>query len=192
MGYMQGEVRIPNNVMCTSRLFCEPVNSRAIWDWIYKIPVLNLYSTIIDLEDIMQPGFPQLLKLYAISVPVFFLIDLLWLGLIAKPFYDRHLGYILRGQVLWWAAIVFYLFFLLGLVVFVIAPAVESGSLSKAIFLGLFFGFITYQTYELTNYALVRDWPFIVVVVDIAWGMVLSSLVSTITFLVATKLFHSQ
>ena len=189
---MQGEVRIPNNVMCTSRLFCEPVNSRAIWDWIYKIPVLNLYSTIIDLEDIMQPGFPQLLKLYAISVPVFFLIDLLWLGLIAKPFYDRHLGYILRGQVLWWAAIVFYLFFLLGLVVFVIAPAVESGSLSKAIFLGLFFGFITYQTYELTNYALVRDWPFIVVVVDIAWGMVLSSLVSTITFLVATKLFHSQ
>ena len=189
---MQGEVRIPNNVICTRRLFCEPVNSRAIWDWIYKIPVLNLYSTIIDLEDIMQPGFPQLLKLYAISVPVFFLIDLLWLGLIAKPFYDRHLGYILRGQVLWWAAIVFYLFFLLGLVVFVIAPAVESGSLSKAIFLGLFFGFITYQTYELTNYALVRDWPFIVVVVDIAWGMVLSSLVSTITFLVATKLFHSQ
>ena len=140
----------------------------------------------------MQMGIPQLLKLYAISVPVFFLLDLLWLGLIAKPFYDRHLGYILRGQVLWWAAIVFYLFFLLGLVVFVIAPAVASGSLFKAIFLGLFFGFITYQTYELTNYALVRDWPFIVVLVDIAWGMVLSSLVSTITFLVATKLFHSQ
>jgi len=137
----------------------------------------------------MPMGISQLFKLYAISVPVFFLIDFLWLGLIAKPFYDRHLGYILRGQVLWRAAILFYLFFLIGLVVFVIAPAVESASLSRAILLGLFFGFITYQTYELTNYALVRDWPLIVVVVDIAWGMVLSSLVSAATFLLATKVF---
>lgn len=137
----------------------------------------------------MQVGFAQYLKLYAMSVPVFFLVDLLWLGLIAKPFYDRHLGYILRGQVLWAAAILFYLFFLLGLVVFVIAPAVESGSLGKAILLGLFFGFITYQTYELTNYALVKDWPFIVVVVDVAWGMVLSSLVSAVTFVLATRVF---
>jgi len=137
----------------------------------------------------MPMGISQLLELYAISVPVFFLIDFLWLGLIAKPFYDRHLGYILRGQVLWGAAILFYLFFLIGLVVFVIAPAVESASLSRAILLGLFFGFITYQTYELTNYALVRDWPLIVVVVDIAWGMVLSSLVSAATFLLATKVF---
>jgi uncharacterized membrane protein len=141
------------------------------------------------MEVFMQLGFAQFLKLYAISVPVFFLIDFLWLGLIAKPFYDRHLGYILRSQVLWTAAILFYLFFLLGLVVFVIAPAVESGSLAKAIFLGLFFGFITYQTYELTNYALVKDWPLIVVVVDIAWGMILSSLVSAITFLLATRVF---
>lgn len=137
----------------------------------------------------MQPGIAQFLKLYAISVPVFFLIDLSWLGLIAKPFYDRHLGYILRGHVLWPVAILFYLFFLLGLVVFVIAPAVEAQSLGKAVLFGLFFGFITYQTYELTNYALVKDWPFIVVVVDIAWGMVLSGVVSAVTFLLATKVF---
>ena len=55
----------------------------------------------------MQLGFTQFLKLYAISVPVFFVIDFLWLGLIAKPFYDKHLGYILRSQVLWTAAILF-------------------------------------------------------------------------------------
>lgn len=132
-------------------------------------------------------GIAQFLKIYAISVPVFFLIDLLWLGVIAKPFYDRHLGYILRDQVLWPAAILFYLFFLVGLAVFVIGPAVESGSLARAIVLGMFFGFITYQTYELTNYALVRDWPFIVVVVDIAWGIVLSGLVSGITCLIAAR-----
>ena len=134
-----------------------------------------------------QQGISQFMKLYAIAVPVFFLIDLLWLGLIAKPFYDRHLGYILREKVLWGAAIIFYLFFLMGLVFFAVAPAVHSGSFRKAVMLGIFFGFITYQTYELTNYALVRDWPFIVVVVDIAWGMVLSALVSGITYLIYTK-----
>jgi uncharacterized membrane protein len=151
--------------------------------------VPKLSPTPIDVEPMMQTGFAQFLKLYAISVPVFFVIDFLWLGIIAKPFYDRHLGYIFRGQVLWLAAILFYLFFLLGLVAFVIAPAVESGSLGKAILWGLFFGFITYQTYELTNYALVKDWPLIVVIVDIAWGMVLSSLVSALTFVLATKVF---
>lgn len=70
-----------------------------------------------------------------------------------------------------------------------ISPAVESGSLAKAIGLGLLYGFITYQTYELTNYALIKDWPLIVVFVDIAWGMALSSLVSAVTFLLATKVF---
>ena len=137
----------------------------------------------------MQLGITQFVKLYAIAVPVFFLLDLLWLGLIAKPFYDRHLGYLLREKVIWEAALLFYFFFLLGLVVFVIDPAVESGSLGKAVLLGLFFGFMTYQTYELTNYALVKDWPFIMVVVDVVWGMVLSGLVSVITYLISTRIF---
>lgn len=127
------------------------------------------------------------MKLYAIALPVFFIIDLLWLGLIAKPFYDRHLEGLLRERVIWWAAIAFYLFFLLGLVVFVVAPAVASGSFTRAVLFGIFFGFITYQTYELTNYALVKNWPFIVVVVDIAWGMVVSGLVSGSTYLVYTR-----
>ena len=135
----------------------------------------------------MSSGMMQLVKLYLVAVPVFFVIDLLWLGLIAKPFYDRHLGYLLREKVIWEAAIIFYLFFLVGLVVFVIGPAVEAGSLRKAILLGLLFGFITYQTYELTNYALVKDWPFMVVVVDILWGMILSGLVSLTTYLIYMK-----
>lgn len=135
----------------------------------------------------MQSGISQLVKLYALAVPVFFLLDLLWLGFISKPFYDRHLGYLLREKVIWEAAIIFYLFFLLGLVVFVVGPAVESGSLQKAVLLGLFFGFITYQTYELTNYALVKNWPFVMVAVDILWGTILSGLVSVTTYLIYTK-----
>ena len=136
----------------------------------------------------MPSGISQFVKLYAISVPVFFVIDLFWLGLVARPFYNRHLGYILREKVLWVPAVVFYLFFLLGLVWFVIMPAVASHSLRKAILLGIFFGFITYQTYELTNFALVKDWPFIVVLVDIVWGMFLSGVVSAVTYWIYTKM----
>lgn len=137
----------------------------------------------------MSPKILQFIKLYAIAVPVFFALDLLWLGVIAKPFYFRHLGYLLREKVIWWAAIAFYLLFLIGLIVFVIGPAVESGSIRRALLLGCFFGFITYQTYELTNYALVKDWPPIVVVVDIAWGTILSGSVSVITYCIAKRFF---
>jgi len=137
----------------------------------------------------MPSGLTQFIRLYAISVPIFFLLDLLWLGLIAKPFYDRHLGYLLREKVIWGAAFLFYFFFLLGLVIFVIVPSVESGSFKKALLLGLLFGFMTYQTYELTNYALVKDWPFIIVVVDVVWGMVLSGAVSVFTCLIYNRIF---
>lgn len=121
------------------------------------------------------------LKLYLIALVVFFAVDLTWLGVVAKPFYDRHLGHLLRPSVYWPAAFAFYAFFLLGLLVFVIAPSVTEGSVLRAALLGVFFGFITYQTYELTNWALIKDWPAIVVWVDIAWGMALSGIVATAT-----------
>lgn len=129
----------------------------------------------------MALGLSAHLKLYLIAWVVFFAVDLIWLGVVAKPFYDRHLGHLLRPSVYWPAAIAFYAFFLLGLLVFVIAPAVAGGSVARAALLGIFFGFITYQTYELTNWALIKDWPAIVVWVDIAWGMALSGIVATAT-----------
>lgn len=126
-------------------------------------------------------------KLYVIALVVFFALDLLWLGVIAKGFYAQHVGFLMREQVLWPAALLFYAFFLLGLVVFVIGPAYEAQSVTRALVLGLFFGFITYQTYELTNYALVKGWPLIVVVVDIAWGIVLAGSVSSATVWIAKR-----
>lgn len=129
----------------------------------------------------MALGLVAQLKLYLIALVVFFAVDLTWLGVVAKPFYDRHLGHLLRPAVYWPAAIAFYAFFLLGLLVFVIAPSVAQGSVWRAVVLGVFFGFITYQTYELTNWALIKDWPAIVVWVDIAWGMALSGIVATVT-----------
>jgi uncharacterized membrane protein len=125
------------------------------------------------------------IKLFLIALPVFFAIDMLWLGLVAKGFYRDQLGHLTRSDVNWIAAVVFYLVFLTGLVVFVIAPAVDAGSWAQALLRGAFFGLITYATYDLTNLATLRDWPLTVTVVDLAWGMALAGSVSVATYGIA-------
>ncbi|MBK7426262.1 MAG: DUF2177 family protein [Saprospiraceae bacterium] len=127
-------------------------------------------------------------KLYLIALPVFFAIDLLWLGLIAKNFYNQQIGHLMRPQVNWTAAILFYLIFLAGMVIFVIAPAHIKGSWHNALCFGIIFGLITYATYDLTNLATLKGWPLRVVIVDLIWGMVLSGSVSIITWWIARKL----
>ncbi len=128
------------------------------------------------------------LKLYAIALPVFFAIDMVWLGLVAKTFYREQIGFLLKPNVNWVAAIIFYLLFIAGLVVFVISPAVEKQSWLHAVAYGAFFGLVTYATYDLTNLAMTKDWPLLVTVVDLAWGATLAAAVSVITYAIALKL----
>jgi uncharacterized membrane protein len=128
------------------------------------------------------------LKLYLIAFVVFFVIDIIWLSVIAKDLYARYLGYLMAENVRWVAAIVFYLLFIAGLVVFVIQPAVLSASWSEALLRGLFFGLVTYATYDLTNLATVRDWPLLITAVDLVWGTFLGGSVSLITFFVSRLL----
>jgi len=128
------------------------------------------------------------LKLYAIAFPVFFVIDMIWLGILAKNFYRAQIGHLMKPDVNWTAAIIFYLIFISGLVVFVIAPAMEKGSWTYALLFGALFGLVCYATYDLTNLAVTKDWPFLVTVVDLAWGAVLAASVSTITYFIASKL----
>jgi uncharacterized membrane protein len=127
------------------------------------------------------------LKLYSITLPVFFLTDMVWLGVVAKNFYAKHIGFLMKTNVTWWAAILFYLLFIAGLVIFVITPSLEKNSWVHALLLGAFFGLVTYATYDLTNLATIRDWPILVTVVDLAWGMTLSAFVSTVSYFIANK-----
>lgn len=115
--------------------------------------------------------------LYAISVPLFFIIDMLWLGVVAKDFYRTRLG-TLMGDINWTAAIIFYLIFLVGLTFFATYPALLKQSLLSAAILGGLFGFFTYATYDLTNLATLRDWPVSVSLVDMVWGTVLGAAVA--------------
>lgn len=110
---------------------------------------------------------------YLLTAAVFFAIDLLWLGVIARGLYQRLLGPLL-GEVDWTAAVVFYLLFIAGIFIFAILPAVERESALRALLLGALFGFFTYATYDLTNLATLRDWPLEIVFIDIPWGMVLT------------------
>ena len=122
------------------------------------------------------------LKLYPVALISFLAIDMLWLGLVARGFYKHHLGYLLSERPNWVAAIVFYLLFVAGLLIFVIVPALEANSWRKLLFLGALFGLITYATYDLTNMATVKNWPWVVTVVDLVWGVVLATGISSITF----------
>jgi uncharacterized membrane protein len=125
----------------------------------------------------------QFFTLYAIAVPIFFAIDMVWLGVVASSFYKSKLGH-LMGEIQWPAAITFYLVFLVGLVIFAIYPAVLRGSWSYAVVYGALFGFFTYATYDLTNLATLRDWPLSVTLVDMLWGTVLGMAVATCTYVV--------
>jgi uncharacterized membrane protein len=126
------------------------------------------------------------LKTYLVAIVVFFAIDIVWLAVIAKDLYRKEIGFIMSSSPNWWAALVFYLIFIFGLVYFVIYPGIESGNLVKTILVGLLFGFITYATYDLTNLATLEGWPIKITIIDLIWGASLGGSVSGITYFIVT------
>jgi uncharacterized membrane protein len=129
--------------------------------------------------------------LYLATVPVFFLIDLVWLGVVARDFYRSQIGSLMADPIVWWAAILFYLLFIAGIIFFAVLPGLDAGSWTKALALGAAFGFFAYMTYDLTNLATLRGWPITLVVVDIAWGTVLAASVATASYFIGTRIFGS-
>lgn len=128
------------------------------------------------------------LKLYAVAFTSFMVIDLLWLGVLARSFYRAQLGHLMRANVNWAAAVAFYLVFVVGLVLLVVWPAIERASMGQALLLGALFGLVTYAAYDLTNLATLEGFPVAMVVVDMLWGMALCTAVSAITYLASTRI----
>jgi uncharacterized membrane protein len=133
-------------------------------------------------------SFKQMVLLYLITLAVFFVIDMIWLGVVAKGFYRRHLGSLMSPKVNWISAMLFYLLFIVGLLVFVIRPALMAGVPLNALFYGALLGLISYATYDLTNLATLKDWPLIVTVIDLIWGTVLGGVVSYVSALIGRAL----
>lgn len=112
----------------------------------------------------------QFLKSYAGALVVFLLLDAIWLGVVAADFYAETIGHLMAENVNWGAAVVFYAIYIGGIAYFVSVPAGASGDFKKALVNGALFGVIAYGTYDLTNFATLRDWPLKVVVYDMIWG----------------------
>ena len=122
------------------------------------------------------------IKLYFATLFAFFAIDMVWLGLVARTFYRKQLGFLLSPNTNWVAAMIFYLLFIAGILLFVVLPGLEDNSLKTTILRAALFGLVTYATYDLTNLATVKDWPLLITIVDLAWGTVLSIAVSCVGF----------
>lgn len=121
-------------------------------------------------------------KLYAVALPTFLVIDLIWLGVVARAFYQGQMGHLMRTQVNWVAAIAFYLLFVAGIVVLAVWPAIERQSFPHSVILGALLGLVTYAAYDLTNLATLAEFPLTVALVDLAWGTALCATVSAVTY----------
>jgi uncharacterized membrane protein len=120
--------------------------------------------------------------LFAIALPVFLVIDLIWLGVLARPFYQAQLGPLMKEDVDWGAAILFYLIFVAGIVVLAVLPAVEKESFLRAVGLGAMLGLVSYAAFDLTGLATLVGFPRLMAMVDLVWGTVLTATVSAVTY----------
>lgn len=114
----------------------------------------------------------------------FLFIDAIWLGFVAREFYERHLGEFIRDDIQLGVAGLFYLLYTVSVIVFVIVPAHKSGSIVQAILLGGLLGLFAYGTYDLTNLATIKGWPVTAAIVDMAWGTVITATISVVGYLV--------
>lgn len=122
---------------------------------------------------------------YALTFVIFAAFDMLWLTTMGAKLYKQTLGDILSDEIRMLPAFAFYLMYPAGLVIFAIAPALKGGSPWIAVFYGALFGLFAYGTYELTNYATLRNWTLQITVIDMAYGLIVSGMVAGLVAVLA-------
>lgn len=124
---------------------------------------------------------------YCASLFTFLIIDAVWLGLVAKEFYASQLGSLMRDDILFVPAGIFYLLYSAGIVMLAVRPEQTHLSLTNVAFYGAVVGFIAYGTYDVTNLATIKNWPPLMSVVDLLWGTAISSIVAVAGAIAARK-----
>lgn len=115
-------------------------------------------------------------------------VDLIWLLGIAKNLYRSEMGDLMANEPKLMAGLAFYLLYTLGVCIFVIVPALSKQSLMYALQYGALFGLFCYMTYDLTNLAVIRDFPTRLAFIDIAWGSIVTATSSGIAYWVGNRL----
>ncbi|MEO1207354.1 MAG: DUF2177 family protein [Pseudomonadota bacterium] len=133
----------------------------------------------------------KLVAAYAIFAIVFAVIDVVWLGTVAVNFYKEQLGDLMADKFNITAAVAFYLLYVLGAIIFVVSPALklETGAVTHALIYGGLFGFFCYMTYDLTNLAVMRDFPSTMAYVDMVWGTTVTAVCSAVTVYIVNRIF---
>ena len=129
----------------------------------------------------------KLLLPYLAIVAVMIALDVIWIGVVARPLYARGIGHLMAEHPNFVVAIAFYLLYAIGLMAFVVLPRAR-GDWQMAAAWGAAFGFMAYMTYDLTNMATLRDWPLALSFIDVAWGCVATGLAATAGKLAADRL----
>jgi uncharacterized membrane protein len=127
---------------------------------------------------------------YAVALAIFVAIDMLWLGWIAKGYYQAELGAMLAPTANLAAAIAFYLIYTAGLMVFVIVPSSEAGGWPQGPWMGALFGFVAYATYDLSNLATLKGWSLNLSLLDMAWGAALTGVTSASTIAISERVLR--
>jgi len=127
----------------------------------------------------------QFAAAYITALVVFLLLDAAWLSTMANMLYRPVLGDIVLPSLRVWPAVAFYAMFPIGIVAFAVMPALKSSSVGTAVIYGLVFGAIAYGTYDLTNYATLRNWNLQITVIDIVYGAIASAIAGAAATLVA-------
>ena len=125
---------------------------------------------------------------YIGALLAFLVLDGLWLGLLMSSTYKELLGSLMLAQPKWGPAIVFYLLYVLGVVFFVVLPALARASARRAALAGALFGLVAYGTYDMTNWATLQGWSAQLALMDMAWGGLLTCLASLSGYWAARKL----
>ena len=122
---------------------------------------------------------------------IFLIIDILWLSITVKSLYRPALGSLLKDKPVMWAAVLFYIIYMIGLALIILKPALANDSILQALWTGVVFGVVAYGTYNLTNMATVKNWSASIVWIDMIWGGLLTGFSSAVGIYL-TKVFFTN
>ena len=125
---------------------------------------------------------------YLATLAIFLVIDLVWLGVVAKDYYRSSIGHLMGDSFNIPAAVAFYLIYIMGVMMFAVLPAAQTGEWTRAVVLGAAFGFFAYATYDLTNLATLKNWPLGLALADMAWGSFVTALAAATGYAVYVRL----
>ena len=133
----------------------------------------------------------QLIISFIFVSTIFLIVDVIWLSITVKSVYKPNLGDLLNDKPVLWAAVLFYIIYMIGLTLIIIKPALASNSVLQAFWTGVIFGIVAYGTYNLTNMATIKNWSSTIVWIDMLWGGLLTGS-SSAAGIYLTKTFFSN